>query len=51
MLNKLLKTQVPCLDFVRHIGQHNKKRVYKDGQKFANNFYYPRQVEVMCIFT
>lgn len=49
MFKNLLQTQVVRIDAVRYIGQHNKKHVYKDGQKFANNFYYPRY-EVMYTF-
>lgn len=50
MLQNLLKTQVVRLDVVRHIGQHNKKHIYKDGQKFANNFYYPRYMRLRAFY-
>uniref|UniRef100_A0A1I8NBC1 Large ribosomal subunit protein uL30m n=1 Tax=Musca domestica TaxID=7370 RepID=A0A1I8NBC1_MUSDO len=31
-----------CLQAVRHYGKHNKKFLYKDGQKYGKIIYYPR---------
>lgn len=42
MFNNLLKTQQSLASCVRHISQQNKKHIYKDGEKFANTYYYPR---------
>lgn len=45
MFKNLLKVNTSSaqqLAPIRHHGQHNKKHIYKDGQKFANNFYYAR---------
>lgn len=42
MFTQLLKAPSVSLPAARAFGQHNKKHIYKDGEKFANNFYYPR---------
>lgn len=43
MFTQLLKVPASVSQTaVRSFGQHNKKHIYKDGQKFANNYYYPR---------
>lgn len=42
MLKNLLKVQPLTQTTIRNHGQHNKKHIYKNGEKFANNYYYPR---------